>query len=438
MRKTLKLVKREYRAAVRTKGFIIGLVLAPVVMGGSAIGMLLFKDRVDTNDKRVAVIDHTGIVAAALVEAAELRNESEVFDEEKGKKVKPAYLFEVVEPDASDPAGQRLKLSDDVRAGRLHGFLEIGPDAVHPGENTESGRVAYYAENAVLDGLYHWLGWPINLQLRKARVMELGIPESEIKDLFSWNGPVGMGLVSLDAETGQVSEARRSSEGEAFGVPFIMALLLFMMMMMGAMPLLSAVMEEKTQRIAEVLLGSVKPFQFMMGKVLGGLCVSLTCSTVYVVGGVIAVRWMGLGEYVPYHVLPWFFTFMMLAILMQGSILAAFGAACNDAKEAQSLTFPAMLPMLIPMFILTPIVQQPETGFATGLSLVPPFTPMLMLLRMSTPVGVPSWQPWAGLCGILLSTAFSIWAGGRIFRVAILMQGKPPKIRNLVRWALRG
>jgi len=438
MRKTLKLVKREYKAAVRTKGFIIGLVLAPVLMGGSAIGMLLFKDRVDTADKLVAVIDHSGVVAQALIEAAEARNESEVYDKEKGKKVRPAYLFEVVQPDTTDPDKQRLELSDRVRSGDLHGFLEIGPEAVHPGEDAERGRIAYHAENAVLDALYRWLGWPINQQLRKVRVIELGIAESEIRDLFSWNSPEGLGLVSVDEETGEVSEARRSSEGEAFGVPFIMALLLFMMMMMGAMPLLSAVMEEKTQRIAEVLLGSVTPFQFMMGKVLGGLCVSLTSSTVYVVGGVIAVRWMGLGEYIPYDVLPWFFTFMMLAILMQGSVLAAFGAACNDAKEAQSLTFPAMLPMLIPMFILTPIVQQPETGFATGLSLVPPFTPMLMLLRMSTPVGVPSWQPWVGLCGILLATVFSVWAGGRIFRVAILMQGTPPKLQNLVRWALRG
>ena len=92
MRKTLKLVKREYKAAVRTKGFIIGLVLAPVLMGGSVIGMLLFKDRVDTTDKRVVVMDHSGVVARALIEAAEARNKTEVYDEENNKKVKPAYL----------------------------------------------------------------------------------------------------------------------------------------------------------------------------------------------------------------------------------------------------------------------------------------------------------------------------------------------------------
>lgn len=119
-------------------------------------------------------------------------------------------------------------------------------------------------------------------------------------------------------------------------------------------------------------------------------------------------------------------------------MLAALGSACNDAKDAQNLTFPAMLPIMIPMFLLMPILQEPSSSFATGLSLFPPFTPMLMLLRICTPMGVPAWQPWVGLSGVLLFTLLSVWAGGRIFRVGILMQGKPPKISHILRWAIRG
>ena len=213
---------------------------------------------------------------------------------------------------------------------------------------------------------------------------------------------------------------------------------MFMMFMMGAMPLLNAVMDEKSQRIAEVLLGSVKPFQLMMGKLLGSVGVSLTGAAVYVIGGIVAVRHIGLGEYIPYHILPWFFAYMLIAILMLGSILAALGSACNDSKEAQGMAMPAMLPVMIPMFIMMPVLKEPQSAFATWLSLFPPFTPMLMLLRQGTPAGVPMWQPWVGLRGVLTFTVFFVWAGGRIFRVGILMQGKPPKLADILRWAIRG
>jgi len=438
MHKILRLAKREYLAAVRTKGFIIGILLAPVLMGGSGIGMALLKDRVDTTDKRVALVDRSGIIAEVLVEAANARNAREVYDETSGKKVKPAYLFEVVEPDTEDPAAQRLALSDRVRDGRLHAFVEIGADIVHPSDDLEASRIAYHAKNAVMDDLRRWIAWPINNHLRKARLADAGIGESDVRDLFHWVSVEGLGLISVDVETGRVKDAQRSSEGEAVGVPIVLLMLMFLMVMMGAVPLLQSVMEEKSQRIAEVLLGSIRPFQFMVGKVLGGIGVSLTGSSVYVIGGSLVLTRMGLAEYIPYRLLPWFFGYMVLAIVMLGAMLAALGSACNDAKDAQSLTMPAMLPMMVPMFVLMPVLKEPLSSFATGLSLFPLFTPTLMLLRLSTPTGVPAWQPWAGLVGVLAFTVLSVWAGGRIFRVGILMQGTPPKLTRILRWALRG
>jgi ABC-type Na+ efflux pump permease subunit len=221
-------------------------------------------------------------------------------------------------------------------------------------------------------------------------------------------------------------------------VPFITQIFMFMMVMMGAVPLLSSVMEEKSQRIAEVMLGSATPFQFMMGKVLGGIGVSLTGASVYIAGALFTAVRAGVTDAIPYHVVPWFFAYMMLAILMIGAMLAALGSTCNDAKEAQSLSMPAMLPVVLPMFMMVPVVKEPLGGFATGLSLFPFFTPMLMLSRMSTPVAIPAWQPWAGLGGVLLFAVLTVWVGGRIFRVSILMQGTPPSLANLVRWAVRG
>lgn len=438
MRKVLRIAKREYKAAVRTKGFIIGLLLAPILMSGGFIAMQLLKDQVDTTDKKVAVVDRSGVMAEALVEAAKERNATEVHDKETGKKAKPAYWMEIVEPNEEDLNAQRLELSNRVRNRQLHAFVEIGTKIVHPGEDRDASRIAYHAENAALDDLRRWMAWPINSHLRRLRLSDAGVDEAAVKDLFIWVPVEGLGLVAVDQATGEIQEAQRSSEGEAVGIPLILLMLMFLMIMIGAIPLLSSVMEEKSQRIAEVLLGSVQPFQFMMGKVLGGVGVSLTASAVYVIGGIFSVRRMGLAEYVPYHLLPWFFGYMIMAIIMLGATLAALGSACNDAKEAQSMTMPVMLPVMIPMFVLGPVLKEPLSPFATWLSLFPPFTPMLMLLRQSTPAGVPMWQPWVGLTGVLLFTVIAVWAGGRIFRVGILMQGTPPKLTSILRWALRG
>lgn len=438
MRRILRLVKREYLAAVKTKGFIIMLVLMPVLMSGSGVAMYLLRNQVDTTDKRVVVLDRSGIVANMLLKAAEERNNAAVYDKETGKKVQPAYILEAVEPDEEDSLKQRLQLSDRIRDGNLHAFLEIGPNVRQPKGEQSAFRIKYYAKNAAMDNVRNWLNNTINPYLRKIRLSDAGVDESKADDIMVWLQVEALGLVSVDEETGEIKEARKTSEEEALFVPLIFFFLMFMMVMMGAMPLLQSTMEEKTQRIAEVLLGFLKPHEFMAGKVLGGLAVSLTGAAVYVAGGVFFLGEIGLNEYIPFHIIPWFFTFLVLEIIMVGSMLAALGSACNDPKDAQNLTFPAMFPMFFPMFVFMPILMEPTSAFATWLSLVPPFTPLLMLIRKAAPAGIPAWQPWAGLVGVLIFTAFAVWAGGRIFRVGILMQGGPPKLSKILRWSIRG
>lgn len=438
MRKALRLARREYIASVHTKGFIIGLLIAPLLMGGSLIAMLLLKDRVDTTDKTVALVDRSGLIAEALVEAAEKRNANEIFDQETGNKTRPAYLVLIVEPDEEDPDAQRLELSDRVRRNELHAFIEVGPGVLHPRSDPDGAWISYYAKNAAMHDLRQWAGWPINGHLRWLRLRGTGIEESHVEDLFDWIPVEGLGLVSVDKETGTVTGAQRSTEAEALGVPFAMAMMMFLMVLMGAIPQLSAVMEEKTHRIAEVLLGSVTPSELMAGKILGSLGVTLTASSVYVIIGVFALWRLGMTERIPYSILPWFFTYMVLAIVMLSSTMVGLGSACNDAKEAQSVTPLAMFPVLVPMFVIVPVIQQPNSAFATWLSLIPPFTPMVMLLRQASEAGIPAWQPLVGLTEILIYTVFAVWAAGRVFRVAILMQGQPFKVANVLRWGLRG
>jgi len=438
MRKIFILARREYRTAVRTKSFIIGLLLAPVFMGGSLIAFALLKDKVDLTEKHIAVIDHSGIMADYLLQAVEERNKTEIFDPEKKEQVKPVYQLEIIHPDTAEMQQLRIDLSERVRNKQLHAFIEIGPEIIHPGDNPEKSRIKYYSENSAMDAVRDWFSWPINNRIRQLRVEELDLKEEAMKDLFNWINLDGLGLITVDRKTGDVQDARQISIGETIIVPYIIVFLMFMMVMMSAIPLLTAVMEEKMNRIAEVLLGSVTPFQFMMGKILGSIAVSLTASAVYVIGGIITARYLNVGNMIPYDVLPWFFTYLILNIIMVGSGMAALGSACNDNKDASALQFPAMIPMILPLFVMMPVIQEPLSSFSTGLSLFPPFTPMLMLLRLATPVTIPVWQPLAGLAGVIIFSVLSVWAGGRIFRTCILMQGQKPKFVNLVRYVVRG
>jgi ABC-2 type transport system permease protein len=437
MNKAIQIAIREYLATVKTKGFILALVLAPILMSGGIIAMALLKDRVDVTDKKMVVIDHSGRIADTLIARAEKRNREEIFND-NGKKTKPAYILEKITPDIINPDKQKLELSQQVRSKKIHAFLEIGPNIVHPGEDKDKNRLRYYAENALLDDMRGWVEWPVNFYLRDVRLADSGIEQSQVSDLFEWINVDGLGLVSIDKGTGEFKKAERTDEIQAIFIPFAMIMLMFIMMMMGAVPMLNSVVEEKTQRIAEVILGSATPFQFMLGKLLGGVGVSLTASSVYVIGGSLFLGNIGLEKYVPLEIIPWFFTYMLLSIFMFGSLLAAVGSACNDPKDAQSLTMPAMLPMIIPMFVIFPIAKEPLSSFSTVMSFIPPFTPMVMLLRQATPMTIPAWQPWVGLVGIILMSLFAVWMGGRIFRIGILMQGKPPKLTDIVRWALRG
>lgn len=438
LRRILCIARREYLASVKTKGFIIGLLLAPVFMFGGLIAVVALRGQVDVTDKRIAVLDRSGLLIEALVQAAAKRNAAEVTNEKTGRKIRPAYLIEPVDRQADGLEARRLALSERVRSGALHAFVEIGPEVLHPGANAELGRVSYHARGAALDDIRRWLERPINDELRRLRLAEAGIEESQLKDVFRWTAVEGMGLVTADPKTGQPTEARRSSEAEVIAAPMVTVVLMWMMIMMGASPLLNATMEEKTQRIAEVLLGCATPFELMAGKLVGSLGVALTGSAVYLAGTLLALVQLGAVGFFPFHLLPWFLAYVILAILMVGANSIALGAACNDARDAQNLVLPSILPLLVPMFLLGPVLQQPHSGFATVASLVPPFTPMLMMLRQAMPTGVPFWQPWAGLIGVLALTVLTLFAAARVFRVALLMQGKPPRLADLLRWAIRG
>jgi ABC-2 type transport system permease protein len=215
-------------------------------------------------------------------------------------------------------------------------------------------------------------------------------------------------------------------------------MLMFMVVLLTATPLMQGVVEEKMQRIAEVLLGSVRPFDLMLGKLLGMTAVSLTISAVYLGGAWWAVRRSDYAPDVSADLVAWFVAYQVLAALMYGSLFTAVGAACTDMKETQTLMWPVMVLVVVPLGLLGAVVQEPNGAVVTGLSFFPFATPMLMVARQAVPPGVPWWQPIVGIAEVLLTTLVCVWVASRIFRVGILLQGKGARLGDLARWVLRG
>jgi ABC-2 type transport system permease protein len=214
--------------------------------------------------------------------------------------------------------------------------------------------------------------------------------------------------------------------------------LMFMVIMVGATPAMQGIVEEKGQRIAEVLLGSVTPFQLMAGKLLGVIGVALTMATVYMVGGYVVADRYGVAGMLTPALLAWFAVMLVLALLIFGSLFIAVGAAAADIKDTQTLLMPIMLIACLPFFALGSIMQDPNGKVAVACSFFPFATPMLLVARQSVPPGVPLWQMAAGIALVLVTTLGCVWAAGRIFRVGILMTGKGAKFGDMLRWIWKG
>jgi ABC-2 type transport system permease protein len=467
MNKIWVVAKREYLATVRTRAFLISLVMLPLFMGGGAVVSVVVKKVEDQGERTFAVIDRTpdGQVFPLLETALARRNKEDVIDPKTGERKAPLFVLKKVEPSAPTPEAtdeQRLELSERVRKGELAGFLEIGPKAMSNSSPLASALKGLFTPTRAKDKdkpadpltdpagtrfqskptiagsmqFYNWALMEITLITR----LGLASQKPEVrKAVLEQRVPVVMlGLSSRDPRTGKIRDDENSGQAVAgilLGVGCV--LIMFMVVMVAATPLMQGVLEEKMQRISEVMLGSLSPFQLMAGKLLGGVAVALTLSAVYLGGGLWAVYHYGYGDQIPRGLVAWFLFYQTLALLMYGSMFVAIGAACTDMKEPQTLMLPVMLPAMLPMFVLVPVLKEPDGVLARAVSFFPPSTPMLMITRQAMAANILWWEPLLGAAGVLAFTALCVWAAGRIFRVGILVQGKGAKLGEMLGWVFR-
>ncbi len=445
MRKVWVIARREYVATVQTKAFVIGLLIVPILMGGSIVLQKVLGGFRDTTAMNFAVVDRAGDpeLVKALKAGVDEYN-AHVNDPVTGKPVRPRF-----EPGNPIPAHGsdvnieelRVGLSDKVRKGDLNGFLEIGPDVAAPQPADPAKAPAYqglrYQTNRPTHQTFPDLAArQITEAVQTRRARESGVELARAKEILR---PVTLQTKGLTKfKDGKAVDETDSGRFASLFVPGGMMVLMYMLILMSATPLMQGVVEEKMNRVAEVLLGSVRPFELMLGKLIGMTGVSLTMTAVYLGGLYWAARQYEFAEYVRPELVAWFLFFQALAALMYGSLFIAVGAACTDLKETQTLMWPVLILAMMPMFVLGIVIQEPNGPVATGMSFFPFATPSLMVARLGLPPGARLWEPIVGAAVVLLTTLACVYAAGRIFRVGLLLQGKCANFGQMLRWVVRG
>lgn len=435
MNKVIRVAWTEYVTAVRSKAFIIGIIMLPVLMFGGVIVMQLTKDKVDIKDRRIAVVDRSGKLFAPILQRANGRNRNGIFSNDPKKErtqIRPAYVPTAFIKPSDDTRGVDLILSEKVRKKEFFAFVVIGKDVFDAGRGKDT-EIAYYTQTPTFTDLPNWIERVINDEVRNHRFAQANVDQALVQRLSRHTQVKRLGLAKTST-SGEVIKAKEENKLLTFAVPAASMFLLFMLVMTSAPTLLNTVLEEKMQKISEVLISAVSPFQLMLGKLIGTVMVSLTLSLLYLGATIFFLARAEMLGLIPVSLFFWFLFFQLMALMIFGSIFSAIGAACSELKDAQNMMFPAMMVVMIPMFTWMPVLESPSSDFSRWVSLFPPATPMLMMLRIAIPPGPPWWEI---VLAVVLTTGFMlacVWASAKIFRIGILSQGQTPSFRKLISW----
>ena len=437
MRKLAVVFKREYLERIRSRWFLIGTLLGPVFFGAITVLPVLIssKTKQSSDMANVAILDATGTGMGDRIAAA-LRAKFTLSPAPDVRKVEPTSV-----PREEDRA------TIEVQNKSIRGYLVLDSATV-------AGVSARYAgRNAGSLGDVGVLGSLVRQQVLAHRLAAEGIDPKRVAALTGER---------LELETEKIGDNGRE-KGSGMGavaVGYLIAFLLYMMIVIYGQMILRGVMEEKTTRVAEVVVSSVSTDTLLAGKVLGVGAVALTQ----------VFAWLGLSVVMGIYVLPILLGgaaapsgaaasgaapssaalmaaipslslaaglamlgFFVLGFLFYASLFAAVGAMVSSQEDAQQASMPVMLLLVSSIIFMTPILTNPSSGLARTMTLIPFSAPILMPLRM-TLISVPWYEVAGSLAGVALAALVAIWMSARIYRVGLLMYGKRPSVAELARW----
>lgn len=413
--------KREYGSRIRSKGFWISTVALPVLLLALAVVPTLLASRTGSSARRLTVVDETGRLGPAIAEA---------LSEPGGDMQRVAQFDAVVEPPSGDPAKQRAELDRRVLAQEIDAWMWISPDGLAEGE------VEYHSESVSSFLAQTVLQRQLTSLVRRERLQQAGVSPDLADELME----------GVSLRTVRVTESGSSEEDESAGFLLAYALffLLYLVLMIYGQQVMNGVLEEKTSRIVEVVVSTTRPFELMIGKLAGISAIALTqlgiwlgsLAVVTLPGIVAGMAWLPDGADIPRLELGLIFHFVALFLIgffVYSTFYAAIGAAFSSLQEAQQFASYAVIFLVAPALFFIFVIDDPDSTLSVVTSLIPPFTPLIMLVRLAVKTP-PLWQVALGYALAVSFAVFMTWLAGRIYRTGILMYGKKPTVQELWRW----
>lgn len=440
MNKILLIIRREYLSRVKKKSFILMTFLTPLLIAGiyGLIGYFTYKGISDTHDK-IAVISQNKTLSEKL---ASDKNVTYVYENKSLEEMKKS-----------------LKNSD-------YDYILYLPEF---GLKEPKGIELFGAKQAGLS-LSNRVSGDIEELIRNQKLKESGIAQSDLDQLKT----------SVDISTKKIAETGKeeeSSAGASTVIAFIAGVLMFMFIMLYGVQVMRGVIEEKTSRIIEVMISSVKPFQLMMGKIIGIALVGLTQFILWIVltftisavavsvfvdkadvkkiaasaqansqistgtqaasvaaaQGPMADVQKSLAGLDFGKIVSVFIFFFLGGYLFYSALYAAIGSAVDSETETQQFMMPVMLPLLLGYALsLSVVTNDPYGNVAFWLSMIPFTSPIAMVVRM--PYGVSNWELILSMVILVIGFVGTVWIASRIYRVGILMYGKKTTFKEMFKW----
>jgi len=411
MNKTLAVAKWEFLEKVKTKAFIIGLFMTPLIMSIFIVLPGLLSKNEGEKSKTIGVIDETGMFGSPL--------ETQLTQKYKLPDGKPTYRLLSISEKGMSTEQLKVLASAKIASGEIEGYFILPKDMI------DSGRVEYRAENV----------GNVRDQERFTRVLEDIILEQRAKAAGYDPAVIKKLTASIDIKTFKVSKQGEEKESgflETFFTGYIFIIMLMFLVLSSGQMLIRSVIEEKSNRIVEVLVSSCSSMELMAGKIIGLSFLGLTTVAFWIII-FIGVNFATPVPFVGVDHLFLLLVYFILGYFMYVAIFITAGSTVSTEQEAQQMTSYITLFLVLPIAFAVPVMLNPSSVLVKVLTQIPLLSPTMMALRFS--IQTPEWwEIGLSLCTLSVTIWGLMWVAAKVFRIGILITGKKPSLTEIIGW----
>ena len=450
---------REYAENAKTRGFWISLFMFPVIIFVSVNVSILLQTK-GTPIRHYILVDQSGefaVLVEARLEQLKPRTESGANPSRAPQRLfQPATVPAMIDTNADlaslarvlkpylrgdknvEANGREVKLDAAILIPRDIEAQIVRPRAEPARAKATGNGIQYWSANLTDTTIRDEIERAVNGEIRRREYLARGLDSAAIREIEATHAPFASLNPNKEAGKEAVNAADIIRQWAPSGFVYLLWVAIFTISQM----LLNNIIEEKSNRIIEVLLSSVTPGELMMGKLFGIAATGLTMVSVWMASLFGVLVWKsGVASNVASqllltlrtsHLIPMFLIYFLLGYLMYAALILALGSVCNTIKEAQSYMGMITMIMMVPLLTMTFIPKDPNGTLARVLSWIPLYTPFTMMNRVNA--NPPSVDLIGTMILLLASTAAALWMAGKIFRIGILRTGQPPKIAEMLRW----